>query len=124
MSDWTIPAFPALRYILGMNKAVLADPILRRLKKELEALYGARLKKVLLYGSRARGDFREDSDYDVLVVLDGQFDWWQEVKRLADVSWQITYEMGAVPSLKPIAPADLERRSPFMHNVRQEARVL
>lgn len=28
------------------------------------------LKKVLLFGSRARGDFLEDSDYDVLIVSD------------------------------------------------------
>jgi uncharacterized protein len=104
-----------------MSDAALADPILARLKRELVALYGPRLKQVLLYGSRARGDFREDSDYDVLVVLEGPFDWWNEVKRLGGISWQVTYETGAVPSLKPVSPEELQRRSGFMHNVRQEA---
>lgn len=107
-----------------MSEAALADPVLVRLKKELQALYGPRLKKVLLYGSRARGDFREDSDYDVLVVLEGPFHWWDEVKRLGDISWKITYETGAVPSLKPVTPTDLERHTGFMLNVRQEARPL
>jgi predicted nucleotidyltransferase len=41
------------------------EPILRRLKGELERLYGDRLERVLLFGSRARGDARPDSDWDV-----------------------------------------------------------
>ena len=66
-----------------MSEATLADPILARLKKELEALYGARLKRVLLYGSRARGDHQPDSDYDVLVVLEGPIDRRSELERLS-----------------------------------------
>ncbi|HWP47204.1 MAG TPA: nucleotidyltransferase domain-containing protein [Candidatus Limnocylindrales bacterium] len=31
---------------------------------------GDRLKQVILFGSRARGDHAPDSDYDCLVVLD------------------------------------------------------
>ena len=26
--------------------------------------------KIILYGSRARGDYREDSDWDILVIID------------------------------------------------------
>jgi predicted nucleotidyltransferase len=52
-----------------MNDTAVLDPVLVRLKSELTELYGPRLKQILLYGSRARGDDREDSDYDVLVVL-------------------------------------------------------
>jgi uncharacterized protein len=107
-----------------MNGIAPTDPVLARLKAEIAALYGPRLKQVLLYGSRARGDHRADSDYDVLVVLEGPFHWWDEVKRLGEISWQITYDTGAVPSLKPVTPAELERRSGFMHNVRLEARAL
>lgn len=106
------------------NPAPADDPVLARLKRELETLYGSRLKQVLLYGSRARGDHREDSDYDVLVVLEGPFHWWKEVKRLGEISWAITYDLGAVPSLKPVSPDDLERRSGFMFNVRKEAIAL
>jgi len=107
-----------------MDRPLPDDPILARLKREIEVLYGARLKQVLLYGSRARGDHRDDSDYDVLVVLEGPFHWWEEVKRMGGISWAITYETGAVPSLKPVSPADLEKRTGFMHNVRNEAIAL
>lgn len=46
-----------------------ADPVLETIVGETLALADAEL--VLLFGSRARGDFREDSDYDVLVVVAG-----------------------------------------------------
>ena len=47
-----MPPFPA------------ADPILKRFRAALDALYGGRIERVVLFGSRARGDAREDSDYE------------------------------------------------------------
>ena len=32
-------------------------------------------RKILLFGSRARGDAREDSDFDLMVVMDDPGDW-------------------------------------------------
>ena len=45
--------------------------IIARVKTGLERLYGERLERIILYGSRARGDNREDSDFDFMVVLKG-----------------------------------------------------
>jgi hypothetical protein len=45
------------------------DPILTRFRAALDETYGPRLERVMLYGSRTRGDAREDSDYDVAVFL-------------------------------------------------------
>ena len=109
-----------------MDKPLPDDPILARLKRELVDLYGARLKQVLLYGSRARGDYQDDSDYDVLVVLEGPVDWWAEQKLLGDISWDIGMDTAgkAILSLKPVTPDDLQKRTGFMHNVRNEAIAL
>ena len=41
-------------------------PILTRFRTALSQVYGDRLERVVLYGSRARGDHRPDSDYDIL----------------------------------------------------------
>ena len=38
--------------------------------EEVKKIYGERLKSVILYGSYARGDFRPDSDVDIMILLD------------------------------------------------------
>jgi len=39
-----------------------ADPILERLRRALDELYGDRIERVVLFGSRARGDANVESD--------------------------------------------------------------
>jgi predicted nucleotidyltransferase len=47
------------------EKAALAE-----LKSKLEALLGTRLKRLILFGSKARGNFGPDSDLDVAILVD------------------------------------------------------
>src|SRR2546423_2062465 len=43
-------------------------------------------RRVILFGSRARGDAREDSDWDVLIVVDDD-------TRQEQVNWQVMGEV-------------------------------
>ncbi|WP_448206717.1 nucleotidyltransferase domain-containing protein [Azospirillum sp. sgz302134] len=56
----------------------VAVEVVRDLKERLKRRFGDRLVAVYLFGSRARGDHRPDSDTDVAVFLDddraGTFD--------------------------------------------------
>jgi len=61
-------------------------PILDDLKRDLEAIYGDRLVKVILFGSQARGDAEDGSDIDVLVVLRGPVDDWEEGDRTSEAT--------------------------------------
>lgn len=49
-----------------MSEINTGDPVLDEIVRRIVAV--ADPDKVILFGSRARGDAREDSDYDVLVV--------------------------------------------------------
>ena len=44
--------------------------LLEQYTKILQKIYGKHLKSVILYGSYARGDYREDSDIDIMILLD------------------------------------------------------
>lgn len=49
--------------------------ILRELKHMLKDQFHDDIHDLILFGSRATGRAREDSDYDVLIVLNGAYDW-------------------------------------------------
>lgn len=103
---------------------VTDDPVLRRFRAALEALYGDRLERVVLFGSRARGDHAPDSDYDVGVFLHGFIDRWQEVDRLIPVVADLAREMGAVISALPYGAGAYGRRTPLMAELRRDGQDL
>ena len=50
-----------------INKTPL-ELIKRAILEEAEKL-GVKVEQIILFGSRARGDYREDSDWDVLIIV-------------------------------------------------------
>ena len=94
------------------------DPVLKRYRAALDQIYGDRIERVVLYGSRARGDAHEESDYDVALFLHGMSDRWQELDRLADLSTKIVEEDGPLIHAMPFAAGAYDDRTPLMHEVR------
>lgn len=98
----------------------LADPILARFRRAVDEAYGARIERVVLYGSRARGDAHAESDYDVAVFLRDLTDRAVEMNRLADISTGILEESGEFIHAMPFRAGAYEERSPLMHEVRED----
>ncbi len=97
------------------------DPILTRFRAALTEVYGDRIERVVLYGSRARGDARSDSDYDVAVFLKDLASRWQEVRRITDIELAMRDHTDADIHAMPF-PAGSWRdpSSPLMYEIRKD----
>jgi len=81
------------------------DPMLRKCRKVMEALYGPRFKGLILYGSTARGTDTSESDIDLLVLLQGPVSVGEEIFRIWDVLYPLQLECDRLIS---VMPADAE----------------
>lgn len=78
----------------------------------------------MLFGSRARGDHKPDSDYDIAVFIRGNWDLWDEVHTLVGITSEILSETGADVSAKPLRAGSYRERTIFMHELRKDGRDL
>lgn len=100
------------------------DPVLDRVKDALTAMYGEDVDRIVLFGSRARGDARGDSDYDVAVFLKTSADRRVETRRLADLRVELIDETGVFFDLLPFEAEAYEQRTPLMWDIRAQGRDL
>ncbi len=64
---------------------------------EAKKIYGTTLRQVILYGSCARGDFEQDSDIDIMVLLDiPQEEIGIARKKILDVSDRLDWDYDVV----------------------------
>jgi uncharacterized protein len=103
-----------------MTATLPHDPILDRFRAAVAETYGTRLDRVVLFGSRARGDAQPDSDYDVAVFLRDMPDRAQELNRLADLATDLLYDAGAVVHAMPYFAGAYGDRTPLMHEIRKD----
>lgn len=87
------------------------ESLLRDLRVCLEGLYGDRLYRVVLYGSYARGEETPESDVDVMVVLEGEVDPWEEIRRMSEPALDVELEHEEMVTLYPVSRKNLERQS-------------
>jgi uncharacterized protein len=100
--------------------------VLERYIESVRSHYGATLRDVLLFGSRARGDARPDSDFDLAIVLeDGDWRFWAERLRLADLAYDALIDDGLVIQAWPIQRSAWEHpefhsRQRFIEAIRRD----
>ena len=84
--------------------------------KTLKGRYGDRIKKIILFGSYARGDYDEESDIDILIIGD------IPQREISFLSAEILLKYGEVISAIVETPKEFERlKDSFFHkNVLKE----
>jgi predicted nucleotidyltransferase len=103
-----------------MPHAATADPVLIRFRTAVRDLYADRLARIVLYGSRARGDHHPDSDYDIAVLLHDLPNRATEMRRLAEIETGILFDTEAVINALPFPAAAYREQTGFMNEVRRD----
>lgn len=98
--------------------------LLSKYVEDVRKLYGNALKVVILYGSYARGDFREDSDVDIMILVDLTEDVIAEKGRfLSDITFDYNFEnnLTIMPLVKNYNHFHKWLRAyPFYYHVKKE----
>lgn len=62
------------------------DPVLEKFRTAMRQHFGNRRERIVLFGSRARGDARRDSAYDVAIFVEDLGNRWREFDAIAPVT--------------------------------------
>ena len=86
-------------------------------KRTLEQ-YKDKIDSIILFGSVARGEAREDSDIDILVIWKGnEAEGWRAMTGLA---FDVLLDEEEYISVKVLGLEDLKAENPFVNNVIKE----
>ncbi|OGO75672.1 MAG: hypothetical protein A3K45_05530 [Chloroflexi bacterium RIFOXYC12_FULL_59_14] len=95
--------------------------LMQELKEGLVRIYGDKLKAVYLYGSYARGDYRQGSDVDVMILLSDYKSYWEELERSTDLASDVSLKYDVTVSrliMKEIQWKEADM--PVLRNIRRE----
>lgn len=98
--------------------------------KQVKVLLGNRIKKIILYGSYARGDFNEHSDIDIMILTDLTEDEILEYRKklsclIYDIECKYDFEIYLSPLIKNIDKFNYWLEAmPFYMNVQREGVIL
>ena len=79
--------------------------LIKQYVEAVKKIYGSHVRQIILYGSYARGDFRPDSDVDIMILVDMSD---LELKAYAQQLSYMTYDfnMDYDTDIKPIAKSE------------------
>lgn len=97
------------------------EQVVRQCRTVLAQHYGDRFAGLVLYGSVARGQADAGSDIDLLVLLRGSFDTFEELRRIVDLLYPVQLECERLISAKPVPVDDFEHgRLQLYRNAKRE----
>lgn len=112
------------------NVPMNISSIIDEFVKGVNEILGNRVKKIILYGSYARGDYNKSSDIDIMILTDLSdddiVDYKQKIYNLAyDIEWNNNFDIDISPLVKNIDRFNYWLEAlPFYMNVQREGVVL
>lgn len=94
--------------------------IIKELKSALVADFGEDIKEVILFGSRSTGKAHKDSDYDVLIIMNKDYDWRLEDKIIS-VVYELELKYDIFIDMKVISLNELHKTIKGYHPLYREA---
>ncbi len=92
--------------------------VMEEIKKILIANFGARIEKVILFGSQTGDEIRKESDTDILVIVNGKLD-WKIKKAIQDLCYTIDLKYDILTDIKVLSSEDIKGikgLQPFIQN--------
>lgn len=105
-------------------KEILDNPVIQAIREELRKV--APGAKAILFGSRARGDSRPDSDWDILILVDKPALDEQDFDTISYPLYELGWRLNQMISPKLYTLNDWMKRSftPFFKNIQKEGILL
>jgi len=101
-----------LREVICVQKT----QVIKELKELLMQNFPNHIDKVILFGSQARSDYEEFSDYDILIVLKKPYD-WKFKNQIYEKAWEISFKYDILTDIKLISNDELKTikgKQPFI----------
>jgi uncharacterized protein len=94
--------------------------IASKVRRELEQLYGSRLRGVYLYGSAARDQLTPDSDIDIAIILDNIKSRFDEIEYTGLIASNVSLEYNTLVAFYFISNEDYKKGRFEIHRIIKE----
>lgn len=99
-------------------------PIIKEAKSSLKKILKKELKKIILFGSYSREDYNEESDIDIVILLDNK-DLNKDRNKYKEAIYDICLKYDKVISVIPYNYNDyLSKRTPLIINIKNEGIII
>lgn len=96
--------------------------ILQIFSRSVKMILGKNLSKIIVYGSYARGDYREDSDIDIMILTTLSDEEIEQVEnKVFDLAFDLELEYGVV--INPILKNEESFRYWLRGNIRCQVQI-
>lgn len=94
------------------------EGILKSIKNEFSKNFSEEVFKFILIGSRISNNYRNDMDFDIIVIVQDNCDTYELIKKMSSYIYMFSIHFKASIGIYPIRNEDLKKgKSQFIDNV-------